>query len=152
MYQCAGTSCRHGVHSLSFGKVVRMSKKELIVENVWAGKILILHKALITPLYNFFIDTPYRDAQCTEKSVFHVFLSLISVYGQKNDSWTNLRIFFYSVRLLPDHIALSRLAVFRACRVNFFRLLPPTGRLPKSQDFSEFRLGNPVYMYDFICN
>ena len=34
-----------------------------------------------------------RDAQSTEKSVFYGFLSLVSVYGQKNDVWPNLRIF-----------------------------------------------------------
>ena len=69
-----------------------------------------------------------RDAQSTEKSVFYGFLSLVSVYGPKNYLWTNLRIFSYSIRLLPspsDPIALSRFAVFRAHRVNFFRLLPP---------------------------
>ena len=53
-----------------------------------------------------------RDAQSTEKSVFYGFVSLVSVYRQKNDLWT---IFSYSVRLLPppsDPIALLRLAVF----------------------------------------
>ena len=34
-----------------------------------------------------------RDAQSTEKSVFYGFWSLVSVYGQKNDLWPNLRIF-----------------------------------------------------------
>ena len=59
-------------------------------------------------------------------------------------------ILSYSVRLRhppPDPIALSRLAVFRARRVNFFSATrtysPRSSRLPKSQDFSEFRLGNP---------
>ena len=40
-------------------------------------------------------------------------LSLVSVYGQENDLWTNLRIFSYSVWQL------------RVRWVNFFRLLPP---------------------------
>ena len=40
-------------------------------------------------------------------------LSLVSVYGQENYLWTNLRIFSYSVWQL------------RARWVNFFRLLPP---------------------------
>ena len=45
----------------------------------------------------------------------------------------------------PNPIALSRLGVFRAHRVNFFLLLPHSpGRLPKSQYFSEFHLGNHV--------
>ena len=40
-------------------------------------------------------DATTRDAQSTEKSVFYGFLSLVSVYGQKNYFWTNLRIFSY---------------------------------------------------------
>ena len=77
-----------------------------------------------------------RDTQSTEKRIF------ITCFGlrTKNDLWTNLRIFSYSVRLLPppppDPTALSRLAAFRARQVNFF------GYYSKSQDFSEFRLGN----------
>ena len=39
--------------------------------------------------------------------------------------------------------AFSRLAVFRARRVNFFGYYSRSGRLPKYRDFSEFRLGNP---------
>ena len=101
-----------------------------------------------------------RDAQSTEQSIFYGFLSLVSVYRQKMNFWTNLRILSYSVRLLPppppppptpldfrdsrcfacagwtffgyypspDTVALSILALFRACRVNFFRLLPPLDR------------------------
>ena len=42
-----------------------------------------------------------KDAQSTEKAIFYGFLSLVSVYGQKTDLWPNLRIFSYSVRLLP---------------------------------------------------
>ena len=34
-----------------------------------------------------------RDTQSTEKSVLYGFLSLVSVYGQKNDLWPNLQIF-----------------------------------------------------------
>ena len=59
------------------------------------------------------IQAGYRDAQSTGKSVFYGCLSLVSVYGQKNDLWMNFRIFLNSARLLPtDPIALSTLAVF----------------------------------------
>ena len=55
--------------------------------------------------------------------------------------------FGYDTPPPTDPIALSRLAVFRARRVNFFPATrtysPRSSRLPKSHDFSEFRLGNP---------
>ena len=52
---------------------------------------------------------------------------------------------FSAITPPPDPIALSRLGVFRAHRVNFFSATTPSpGRLPKSQYFSEFHLGNHV--------
>ena len=39
-----------------------------------------------------------EDAQRTEKSVFYRFLSLLSVYGQKVDLWTNRQIFRLTVK------------------------------------------------------
>ena len=67
---------------------------------------------------------------------------------QKHDFGTNPRIFSYSVRLLPPPfptrpIALSRLAVFCAHRVNF------VGYYPKCQYFSESRKYISVVMVDF---
>ena len=94
------------------------------------------------------------------------------ILGQKNNLCPNLRIFSYSVRLLPppppfhfhDRGILRKKPIFGRIYV-FFRTEfgyypPPPPRYtrgisrapseplrlrPKSQDFSEFRLGNPAH-------
>ena len=56
--------------------------------------------------------------------------------------WTLLRL-LNPPHPTPLHFRDSRCSA--RAEINFFRLLPPwSDRLPKSQDFSEFRLGNPV--------
>ena len=117
-----------------------------------------------------------RDGQSTEKSVSYGFLSLVSVYGKKRYLWPNLLIFLTRFGYYPpppialrdrgilrkkndfvyestDVFVLSSAttpplptcAVLRARRVNFF------GYYPKSEDFSEFRLGNPPFPYTLHC-
>ena len=117
-----------------------------------------------------------------EKNVFHRFVSLVSVYGQKNylrriyglfltrdkNKFVLLKLVSRLMNSARGHSMLGQHCTFetRCCcasRVNFFRLqlhsnftcnckitniipsVPPprSGRLPKSQDFSEFRLDNP---------
>ena len=73
---------------------------------------------------------------CSATTSPHCTFETRSILREKKDFWTNLRIFSYSVRLPPPSDL--TLAVSRACRMDFF------GYYPKSPDFSEFRLGNPV--------
>ena len=86
-------------------------------------------------------------------------LSLVSVYGQENDLWKNLRIFSYSVwqlrarwvnffRLLPPpprpHCTFETRGISRAPSELFSATTPSPGRLPKSQYFS---VGQPCIRY-----
>ena len=83
------------------------------------------------PIYgNAFSTNLYHLFQSTDKKIISG-----RIYG-----FFLTRLGYYP----PPPIALLRLAAFRARRVNFFGL-PRSGRLPKSHDFLEFRLGNPVY-------
>ena len=62
----------------------------------------------------------YRDAQCTEKSVFYGFWSHVSVYGQKNDLWPNLRIFSRSRYSTEKNTSFGRIYGFLRRRMNLF--------------------------------
>ena len=53
-----------------------------------------------------------KDAQSTGKAVLYGFVSLVSVYGQKHYLWPNIRIFSYSVRLLPPPHCTFEIAEF----------------------------------------
>ena len=99
------------------------------------------------------MNTFNRDAQCTEKSVFYGFLSTTPpqtpLHSRHSRLCTDNQMTFghestdfvllgSATTPSPRPIALYRLAAFRARRVNIY------GYYPKSQDFSEFRLGSPV--------
>ena len=72
-----------------------------------------------------------RDAQSTEKSVFYGFSSLVSVYGQKNDLWPNLRI-FSRLRYSTEKIRFSDEST------DFFVLSPATTPPPPTLDSRYF--------------
>ena len=76
-----------------------------------------------------------------EKKFLRIFITCFSLRTKKRymDKSTDVFLLGSATTPTPDPISLSRLAVFRACRVNFFVYYPPGPvRLPKSQDFSEF--------------